>query len=249
MSGDDIDGLIASAFNAYNKKDYDAQWRYAMQALNLDTSSENAATLAFLALWYNQQPDKACSFIMQFAQANSTRGYTLFCVLLAMMHKKTPLEKIRPVARTWLQAFNPPGGRFPHDKLDVSEIRVLSRQDFNGRSETTGQTLEDLYGLPSGVTSQCVTTGQRWRQASYFVVNDISVHPSDWYVFDESAIYIDETLNWPLMFAQNELFRATRQRAWLRRRRTRSLCACRRTQLVLKSPVFCSAQTSTTTIG
>lgn len=203
----DTRDLENASYKALVRRDYAEQAKLALQALNLNASSDLAAVLYFFANWDDDKRDAASSFILNYAKTTGAHGHVQACVIMAMLHKGAPSNKIIGHTYLWLDNLSPDDVRKKNIETSGANIKSLRPALLSAVSVDTGSTILDQFGpLESTKTMSTPALNRRWALPRYHVARNICVHPGEWYLFDERNVYLEEVHTWPDKMKELRIF-------------------------------------------
>ncbi len=199
-------GLLADAVEAYAQGDIHRQARSASEALKIAPDSPDAALLHFLAYWQGGNPGFASFTLLNFVKRNGAHGLLLQCTLFANLELSNDVLEIVGNAEAVLASLPAADVRAQFMREIPSEMLVRKNALLATRSERAGSSIIDVFGPAAHVKSMSpVEVEQRWRLPTYHVVKNISIVPRAWYLFDDKAIYLNETQSWPQILTRPRL--------------------------------------------
>lgn len=194
----DTRDLENASYKALVRRDYTEQAELALQALNLNPSSDPAAVLYFFATWDDSKRDAASTFILDYAKKMGAGGHVQACLILAMLHKGAPSNKVIGHTYLWLDNLPPDDVRKAYIGNSGANIKSLNTAFLDTVSIETGPKISDQFGsMQTTKTMSSQALKRRWTLPSYHVARNISVNPREWYLFDESNVYLEEVHTWP----------------------------------------------------
>jgi len=203
------DDAVVGAYAAYTKGRRNEQSALAQEALKLDPASHPAAVLHFLAHWQGGNANYAAKFIHDFSRAHGVTANSLYCLILGSMQAGASVAEIQSNTAAWLNHLPPDDIRAVLHRRGGRELQVLATASLQQRSASVGPSIVDRYGPVSAVKSCAMKDmAVRWQQPSFHVVKDIRVMPDAWFLYDDTAVYMNETLSWPQKLKEPRLFMA-----------------------------------------
>lgn len=202
-----MDQFLTAAITSYSAKDYVGSIELSQKALDNDPASAGAAVIHFLGHWDDGARDQASQFIRTFTAQHPASPNVILCLVMALLHGGDDAARVIKFAKLWLKQLPPDDQRADLHLNGDSELHVLRSAMLHSIAVSVGPTISGEFGLPSATkTLRPNTTGERWNQPSYCIVNDVSAVAGEWYLYDEKNVYLSESLNWPQGFNKSRVF-------------------------------------------
>lgn len=200
------DDLLHSAFVAHAAGKFANQADFSAQALALDESSAGAAILYFHAQWSMGNEVQAADYITAYASRYGAPGGVIHCLVLAAMVQNQDEAAVEHAA-TWFERMSKDDIRVVRKNLEPSDFRILKRTSLASSAATVGPKISERFEAFGAVKSMLPSAMPlRSAQPSYCVVQNVTAVASEWYLYDESAVYFDELQGWPQKFEQVRMF-------------------------------------------
>ncbi len=211
LSADNAEWLIHQSYTAHLNRNYSAQLEFANKALQVEPSSHVASALAFLAMWEAGDLDKATIKFFERAKTFPPKGFDIFCSILAHLRSGAAPTHLQPLVNSWLNIVKYDARADDEAYRQGAEVKILRRGSLAEISSVKGEMIQERFGLVENVRSQSKHMMNRWSYPSFHLVEDVMVMPKEWYVFNETNIYIDETVSWPDKWSELSLFHAKKK--------------------------------------